>query len=69
MAGVTSSVLVRGAVFLDVDRLFTQSKLALRFALVESDSLPVDVQLALFARLPLPIAAILTSGAGRTTPG
>lgn len=35
---------------------------AFRFALLESDTLPVDLQLSLFARLPLPIAAILSSG-------
>ena len=35
---------------------------AYRFALMESDALPPDVQLSLWARLPLPIAAILTSG-------
>ncbi len=35
---------------------------AFRFALLESDKLPFDLALALFARLPLPIAAILTSG-------
>jgi hypothetical protein len=33
-----------------------------RFCLLESDALPVDVQLALWARLPLPVAAIITSG-------
>ena len=33
-----------------------------RFALLESDTLPMDLQLALFAKLPLPIAAILSSG-------
>lgn len=35
---------------------------ALRFALVECDELPMDLQLALLAKLPLPIAAIITSG-------
>jgi hypothetical protein len=35
---------------------------AFRFALVESDTLPLDLQLALFARLPVPVAAILSSG-------
>ena len=35
---------------------------AFRFALAEIDSVPLDLQLALLARLPLPIAAILTSG-------
>ena len=35
---------------------------AWRFALLESDTLPMDLQLALFAKLPLPIAAILSSG-------
>ena len=33
-----------------------------RFALLESDTLPMELQLALFAKLPLPIAAILSSG-------
>jgi hypothetical protein len=35
---------------------------AYRFALVEFDTIPRPLQLALLARLPLPIAAILTSG-------
>jgi hypothetical protein len=35
---------------------------AFRFALVECDRLPADLQMALLAKLPLPIAAILTSG-------
>ena len=35
---------------------------AYRFALLESDTLPVELQLPLFARLPLPVAAILSSG-------
>ncbi|MBI5385072.1 MAG: hypothetical protein HZA90_10340 [Verrucomicrobia bacterium] len=35
---------------------------ACRFALLESDTLPMELQLALFAKLPLPIAAILSSG-------
>jgi hypothetical protein len=35
---------------------------AFRFALLESDTLPLDLQLSLFARLPLPVAAILSSG-------
>jgi len=33
-----------------------------RFALVESDILPLDLQLSVLARLPLPIAAIIFSG-------
>jgi hypothetical protein len=33
-----------------------------RFALVECDKLPLEMQLPLLAKLPLPIAAILTSG-------
>ncbi len=33
-----------------------------RFALLESDTLPMDLQLALVAKLPLPIAAIVSSG-------
>lgn len=35
---------------------------AWRFALLESDALPTELQLALFVRLPLPIAALITSG-------
>jgi hypothetical protein len=35
---------------------------AYRFALIEFDTIPLNVQLALFAKLPLPIVAILTSG-------
>jgi len=35
---------------------------AFRFALLESDKLPLEIQLSLFARLPLPIAAVLGSG-------
>jgi hypothetical protein len=35
---------------------------AFRFALLESDKLPLDLQLSLFARLPLPMAAVLGSG-------
>jgi hypothetical protein len=33
-----------------------------RFALIESDILPVELQLSLWAKLPLPIAAIVASG-------
>ncbi|MCE0483602.1 MAG: hypothetical protein LV479_05125, partial [Methylacidiphilales bacterium] len=33
-----------------------------RFAVVESDLLPLDLQLSLLARLPLPISAIIFSG-------
>ena len=33
-----------------------------RFALIEIDCVPVELQLALLAKLKLPIAAILTSG-------
>jgi hypothetical protein len=33
-----------------------------RFCLLESDDLPFDLQLSLWARLPLPIAAIIDSG-------
>ncbi len=33
-----------------------------RFALVEIDSVPIELQLPLLARLPLPISAVLTSG-------
>ena len=33
-----------------------------RFCLLESDALPIDLQLALWARLPLPVATIVTSG-------
>jgi len=35
---------------------------AFRFALLECDELPVELQLSLFTRLPLPVAVILTSG-------
>ncbi len=35
---------------------------AYRFALIECDEIPRTLQLSLLARLPLPIAAILTSG-------
>ncbi|MEO8429344.1 MAG: hypothetical protein ABI651_19810 [Verrucomicrobiota bacterium] len=35
---------------------------ALRFALIECDDVPLELQLSLLAKLPLPIAAILTSG-------
>ena len=35
---------------------------AFRFALLESDKLPHDLALSLFARLPLPMFAILSSG-------
>jgi hypothetical protein len=35
---------------------------AFRFALIESDRLPVDLQLSLFAKLPLRVAAIIGSG-------
>jgi hypothetical protein len=35
---------------------------AWRFALLESDELPTELQLALFVRLPLPIAALISSG-------
>jgi hypothetical protein len=35
---------------------------AYRFALIECDQIPRPLQLSLLARLPLPIAAILTSG-------
>ena len=35
---------------------------AFRFALLESDKLPVELQLSLFAKLPLPITAVLGSG-------
>jgi hypothetical protein len=35
---------------------------AFRFALIECDSVPLELQMPLLAKLPLPIAAILTSG-------
>jgi hypothetical protein len=35
---------------------------ALRFALIECDAVPLELQMPLLAKLPLPIAAILTSG-------
>lgn len=33
-----------------------------RFLLLESDALPLDLQISFFARLPLPISAIISSG-------
>ncbi len=36
---------------------------AFRFALIEWDKMPLELQLSLLAKLPLPIAAIMTSGA------
>jgi len=39
-----------------------------RFALIEIDAVPMDLQLSLLARLPLPLNAILTSG-GRSVHG
>jgi hypothetical protein len=39
-----------------------------RFCLLESDALPIDLQLSLWARLPLPVAAIIASG-GRSLHG
>lgn len=33
-----------------------------RFALLECDKIPVELQLSLYAKLPLPIAAVYTSG-------
>lgn len=36
---------------------------AFRFVLLEFDAIPLDLQISLLATLPLPIAAILTSGA------
>lgn len=35
---------------------------AFRFMLLESDALPLELQLSLFCRLPLPVAAIFSSG-------
>jgi len=35
---------------------------AFRFALIEFDHLPLGLQVSLVARLPLPVAAIITSG-------
>jgi len=35
---------------------------AFRFALIECDGAPLELQMSLLAKLPLPIAAILTSG-------
>ena len=35
---------------------------AFRFALLESDRLPVELQLSLFTKLPVPVAAVLGSG-------
>lgn len=39
-----------------------------RFALLESDTLPLHLLLALLSKLPLPIAVILTSGGASFTP-
>lgn len=39
-----------------------ENVVAFRFALLECDNLPLEMQLALFAKLPLPIAAVLSSG-------
>lgn len=33
-----------------------------RFCLLESDELPLEIQLSIWARLPLPIAALITTG-------
>jgi len=33
-----------------------------RFCLLESDALPIDLQVSVWARLPLPVAAIIASG-------
>lgn len=41
---------------------------AFRFALIEFDGVPLDLQLSLLARLPLPVNAILLSG-GRSAHG
>ena len=46
----------RGGTHTDVDVT------SFRFCLLESDVLPVELQLSLFARLPLPVAAIIDSG-------
>jgi hypothetical protein len=35
---------------------------AFRFALVECDAMPLELQMALLARIPLPISAIISSG-------
>lgn len=35
---------------------------AFRFVMIESDTLPLEMQLSLYAKLPLPIAAIVSSG-------
>ncbi|MGA2870723.1 MAG: hypothetical protein ABSF34_16370, partial [Verrucomicrobiota bacterium] len=35
---------------------------AFRFALIECDAIPVELQMPLLAKLPLPVAAILSSG-------
>jgi hypothetical protein len=46
----------RGGAFTDADIT------SYRFALVESDVLPLEAQLALWTHLPLPVAAIIASG-------
>ena len=47
---------------LDAQGVTDANVTALRFALIEIDCVPVELQLALLAKLKLPIAAILTSG-------
>lgn len=39
-----------------------QNVTAFRFALVEFDSIPISLQLPFIARLPIPVAVVLTSG-------
>lgn len=46
----------------DGDGIADANVTAFRFALLESDCLPLDLQCALLATLPLPIAAIVDSG-------
>jgi hypothetical protein len=46
----------KGGAFTDADVT------SYRFCLLESDELPLDIQLSLWARLPLPIAALITAG-------
>lgn len=47
---------------LDGEGIADLNVVACRFALLECDALPVELQLSLVAVLPLPISAILTSG-------
>lgn len=47
---------------LDGKGITDQNVTAFRMALLEFDKIPTDLQICIFGKLPLPIAAILTSG-------